>query len=370
MMKVALFGSTGSVGKMTLEVLEKFPNDFSIHALVAHRSSELLVEQVRKYKPQTVVLYDKAEALKAERILSKQVHFGREGLLRALDSADLMVQSMASTVGIEATIEAAKRGIKIAIANKETIIAAHHLLKPYNPVLCPIDSEHSSLKKLYGNQRPVKTTITGSGGPFLHRPLKEFPTITLKEALIHPNWPMGAHNTINSSTMFNKALEVMEAHSLFGMAPMAVIEPTSRIHAFAEYEDGMTQMVAYQPDMRVPIAHALGVERTLPFPFRKNLDLSKIEFFPIDSERFPLFQLAYEAIKTECGPLFLMFLNEFLVDDFLKGGLGWLDLQHKLQQGFESLPQFSIDSIEAIEELKKITKSIHKCITSTSYTAC
>jgi len=368
MKKVALFGSTGSIGKMTLELIDSFKEDFHIHSLVAHRSTDLIIEQALKFRPSLVVLFEENEAKKAREVLSVPVFFGKEGLLRALEGADVMVQAMASTIGIEATIEAAKKKIPIAIANKETIIAAYSLIKPFDPILRPIDSEHSSLFKLYQNQRPFQATITGSGGPFLHRSLKDFSTVTLKEALSHPNWSMGVHNTVNSSTMFNKALEVMEAFYLFGEAPSAMIEPTSRIHAFADYEDGMTQFLAYQPDMRVPILHALGFDKVYPYPFKKPLDFRPIEFLPIDAKRFPLFPLAYDALQKEGAPLSLLFLNEFLVEDFLKGRLSWLDMQHKLLQGYASLPQFSIDSIEAIEELKKITKSIHTCITSTSYT--
>jgi len=368
MKKIALFGSTGSVGKMTLELVEQFPEDFSIHSLVAHKSTDLLVEQAKKFRPHLVVLYDEKEATKAKQHLTIPVFSGKEGLVKALEGASVMVQAMSSTIGIEATIEAAKKKIPIAIANKETIIAAASLLKPLNPTLRPIDSEHSSLFKLFEHLRPIKATITGSGGPFLKKPIEDFSKITLEEALKHPNWSMGLHNTINSSTMFNKALEVMEAFYLFGVAPEAIIEPSSRIHAFADYQDGMTQFVAYQPDMRIPILHALGFDKNYPFPFKKPLDLKAIEFLEIDSSRFPLFPLAYDAIRHQSAPLFLLFLNEFLIEDFLKGKLSWLEMQHKLLQGYDSLPQFSIDSIEAIEELKKITKSIHTCITSTSCT--
>lgn len=368
MKKVALFGSTGSIGKMTLELIESFNEDFFVHSLVAHRSTDLIIEQAKRFRPNLVVLFEENEAKKARQVLSIPVFSGKEGLLRALDGADLMVQAMASTVGIEATIEAAKKKIPIAIANKETIIAAYPLLQPFQPILRPIDSEHSSLFKLYHHQRPIKSTITGSGGPFLKKSLQEFSSITLKEALCHPNWPMGVHNTINSSTMFNKALEVMEAFYLFGDAPSAVIEPSSRIHAFADYEDGMTQFIAYQPDMRIPILHALGFDKTFAFPFKKEMNFLPIEFIPIDAQRYPLFPLAYDALKHQTAPLFLLFLNEFLVEDFLKGSLGWLEMQHKLLKGYDLLPDFSIDSIQAIEELKKITKSIHTCITSTSCT--
>lgn len=369
MRSVALYGSTGSIGKMTLEVIEQHPTQFQISALIAHKSCDTLIDQALKFKPKMVVLTDPNAANEASKRLTCPVLTGKKGLISALDGCDLMVQALASTIGIEATLEAAKRKIPIAIANKETIIAAHHLLKPFEPILKPIDSEHNSLLRLFEQQRPCSITITGSGGPFLNVPLQDLPKMNLKNALNHPNWAMGYHNTINSSTMFNKALEVMEAFYLFDMVPSALIEPSSRIHAIADYDDGMTKMVGYEPDMRIPIAYALGVSYDSQNLFKKPLRLlEKFEFFPIEANRYPLFQLGYEAIKNRVAPIYLTFLNEFLVEDFLKEKISWFELQQLVIKGFDLLPNIQIDSVEAIEELKKITKSIHTCITSTSCT--
>lgn len=369
MRKIALYGSTGSIGKMTLEVIEKYPTQFQVSALVAHKSCDRIIEQAQKFKPKIVVLTDPDAAKEVSSRIPCPVYSGKEGLILALEGCDLMVQALASTVGIEATIEAAKRKIPIAIANKETIIAAHHLLKPHEPILRPIDSEHNSLFRLFEQQRPNSIIITGSGGPFLNVPLQDLPKMSLKNALNHPNWAMGYHNTVNSSTMFNKALEVMEAFYLFDMVPQALIEPTSRIHAIADYDDGMTKMLAYEPDMRIPIAHALGVDCIQKNPFTKPLRLlEKFEFTPIEPDRYPLFQLGYEAIKNPTAPIYLTFLNEFLVEDFLIEKISWFELQQLVIKGFDLLPNIEIDSVEAIEELKKITKSIHTCITSTSCT--
>jgi 1-deoxy-D-xylulose-5-phosphate reductoisomerase len=361
MRQLTIFGSTGSIGINTLDVVAKFPKDFCIHALVAHSSKEKLLEQVMQFKPKMAVLFDSTAAEWLRQRANCPVYSAEEGLFRAVENCDILVQAMSSTIGIAATLEALKNGCQVAIANKETIIAAHNLIRPYLHLIRPIDSEHSSLFKLYEEDRPIRTTITASGGPFLKRDLTTFDQITLDQALTHPNWSMGVSNTINSSTLFNKVLEVFEAYYLFDQLPTVIIEPTSRIHAIATYADGMTQMVAYPPDMRIPILHALSIDKKFSNPYKSFLDFSAIEFVTVDERRFPLMQLVQLGKNNSCAPAFFMFLNELLMQDFLQRKITWLQLQHHLLDAALDCPNIPLDSIASIEELKLITKRIHQC---------
>lgn len=355
MKRLALYGSTGSIGKQTLEIVEKFPHEFEIVVLAVLQNIDLLEEQISRFHPKRVVVFDEQKGNELQKRVNIPILSGKQGLIDAFDcSFDLLVQAMSGTLGIESTLEAAKRGIPIAIANKESLIAASTLLAPYNPILLPMDSEHNSLFELMDTkEKVVSMTITASGGPFINHTKEQLKKIRLEEALKHPNYSMGASNTINSSTLFNKALEVMEAYYLFNVVPKAVIERTQMIHGMVTFEGGMTKLLAYPPNMRYPILHILSYPKKLIYPFINQYQIEKIQFEPIDEEQFPTFRLAAKAIALNGSyPAFAMFLNEALINSFMKGRIGWFAMQEKLIELFETKTPYPIRSIEDIEELK------------------
>lgn len=350
MKKIAILGSTGSIGTQTLDVVREHSDELQVVALAAGSNKERLKEQIKEFHPKVVSLSDekKAQELKEE-LAGEQVEVvcGMEGLIEVAgaDSADVVVTAVVGMMGILPTMEAIKKGKDIALANKETLVTAGHLIIPmakeYGVSILPVDSEHSAIfQSLQGEPKAAldKILLTASGGPFRVKSAEFLETVTLEDALNHPNWSMGPKITIDSSTMVNKGLEVMEAKWLFGVDYSqieVVIQPQSIIHSMVQYVDGAIIAQLGTPDMRVPIEYALF------YPERRSLSgdrldfskLSQITFEKPDYKVFRGLSLAIEAGKTGgTMPTVFNAANERAVAKFLKGEIKYTDIVRSIEK--------------------------------------
>ena len=350
MKKIAILGSTGSIGTQTLDVVREHSDELQVVALAAGSNKERLKEQIKEFHPKLVSLSDekKAQELKEE-LAGEQVEVvcGMEGLIEVAgaDSADVVVTAVVGMMGILPTMEAIKKGKDIALANKETLVTAGHLIIPmakeYGVSILPVDSEHSAIfQSLQGEPKAAldKILLTASGGPFSGKSAEFLETVTLEDALNHPNWSMGPKITIDSSTMVNKGLEVMEAKWLFGVDYSqieVVIQPQSIIHSMVQYVDGAIIAQLGTPDMRVPIEYALF------YPERRSLSgdrldfskLSQITFEKPDYKVFRGLSLAIEAGKTGgTMPTVFNAANERAVAKFLKGEIKYTDIVRSIEK--------------------------------------
>lgn len=350
MKKIAILGSTGSIGTQTLDVVREHSDELQVVALAAGSNKERLKEQIKEFHPKLVSLSDekKAQELKEE-LAGEQVEVvcGMEGLIEVAgaDSADVVVTAVVGMMGILPTVEAIKKGKDIALANKETLVTAGHLIIPmakeYGVSILPVDSEHSAIfQSLQGEPKAAldKILLTASGGPFRGKSAEFLETVTLEDALNHPNWSMGPKITIDSSTMVNKGLEVMEAKWLFGVDYSqieVVIQPQSIIHSMVQYVDGAIIAQLGTPDMRVPIEYALF------YPERRSLSgdrldfskLSQITFEKPDYKVFRGLSLAIEAGKTGgTMPTVFNAANERAVAKFLKGEIKYTDIVRSIEK--------------------------------------
>lgn len=350
MKKIAILGSTGSIGTQTLDVVREHSDELQVVALAAGSNKERLKEQIKEFHPKLVSLSDekKAQELKEE-LAGEQVEVvcGMEGLIEVAgaDSADVVVTAVVGMMGILPTMEAIKKGKDIALANKETLVTAGHLIIPmakeYGVSILPVDSEHSAIfQSLQGEPKTAldKILLTASGGPFRGKSAEFLETVTLEDALNHPNWSMGPKITIDSSTMVNKGLEVMEAKWLFGVDYSqieVVIQPQSIIHSMVQYVDGAIIAQLGTPDMRVPIEYALF------YPERRSLSgdrldfskLSQITFEKPDYKVFRGLSLAIEAGKTGgTMPTVFNAANERAVAKFLKGEIKYTDIVRSIEK--------------------------------------
>lgn len=350
MKKIAILGSTGSIGTQTLDVVREHSDELQVVALAAGSNKERLKEQIKEFHPKLVSLSDekKAQELKEELAGEKvEVVCGMEGLIEVAgaDSADVVVTAVVGMMGILPTMEAIKKGKDIALANKETLVTAGHLIIPmakeYGVSILPVDSEHSAIfQSLQGEPKAAldKILLTASGGPFRGKSAEFLETVTLEDALNHPNWSMGPKITIDSSTMVNKGLEVMEAKWLFGVDYSqieVVIQPQSIIHSMVQYVDGAIIAQLGTPDMRVPIEYALF------YPERRSLSgdrldfskLSQITFEKPDYKVFRGLSLAIEAGKTGgTMPTVFNAANERAVAKFLKGEIKYTDIVRSIEK--------------------------------------
>lgn len=366
MKKIAILGSTGSIGTQTLDVVREHSDELQVVALAAGSNKERLKEQIKEFHPKLVSLSDekKAQELKEE-LAGEQVEVvcGMEGLIEVAgaDSADVVVTAVVGMMGILPTMEAIKKGKDIALANKETLVTAGHLIIPmakeYGVSILPVDSEHSAIfQSLQGEPKAAldKILLTASGGPFRGKSAEFLETVTLEDALNHPNWSMGPKITIDSSTMVNKGLEVMEAKWLFGVDYSqieVVIQPQSIIHSMVQYVDGAIIAQLGTPDMRVPIEYALF------YPERRSLSgdrldfskLSQITFEKPDYKVFRGLSLAIEAGKTGgTMPTVFNAANERAVAKFLKGEIKYTDIVRSIEKCMDAHKVFAHPDLEEI----------------------
>ena len=375
--RISLLGSTGSIGRQSLEVIEALGHE--VTALTANRNVELLEAQCRKFRPPLAVCMEE-EAAKTLRIkLSDtdiRVASGMEGLLEAavLGDTDIVLTAVMGMVGLRPTLEALKLGRRVALANKETLVCAGELVmetaRRYGGEIVPVDSEHSAIfQSLQGckDRGEVKRLIlTASGGPFFGKKRSELEAVTVKDALKHPNWSMGAKITVDSATMMNKGLEVIEAMRLYAM-PLekisVVIHRESIIHSLVEYCDNAILAQLGTADMRLPIQYALTWPDRVPGP-ATPLDLltcPSLTFAPPDEENFPCLALAKRAAKEGgTATAILNGANEAAVADFLAGKIGFMDIPRKVERAMEkvrALPDPALDDILAADQAARAAVS-------------
>ena len=342
--RISILGSTGSIGQNALKVINHLGDGFEVKYLTAARSSEVLIEQVRKFQPEAVAVVDSIAANEVKEALSGsgvKVLSGREGLLElaSRDDVDVVLNGLVGSAGMEPTIRALEAGIDVALSNKESLVMAGELIenikKETGAEIYPVDSEHSAIWQcLQGEDTNNirRIILTGSGGPFRTRPLEEFLDITLEEALNHPNWKMGNKITIDSATMMNKGLEVIEAHWLFGVGREQidiVIHPQSIIHSMVEFSDGSIKAQLGLPDMKLPIQYALTYPERVEADWEdaKFSDISYLTFEEPDFVKFPCIRLAYEALQRGgSAPAALNVANDNSVAAFLAGEISFTEI--------------------------------------------
>ena len=353
MRTISILGSTGSIGTQTLEVVEVL-GDIQVGAISGNHNIKLLEEQARKFRPRLVSVMDEDNAKELKSRLADtdcKVVAGMDGLVEAatLVEADTVVTSIVGNVGLRPTFEAISAGKNIALANKETLVSAGQLVmdlaKKKGISIYPVDSEHSAIfQSLQGNKdnKIRRILLTASGGPFRGKTLDELKSVTAADALCHPNWSMGKKITIDSATLMNKGLEVMEAKWLFGVDTDQIevlVHPQSIIHSAVEYEDGAIMAQLGEPDMRVPIQYALTYPKRVANPFPK-IDFAKraqLTFDHPDMDAFRCLALAYKALKIGgTMPTVLNGANEIAVAKFLSGKIGFLDIPALIEKTMEA----------------------------------
>lgn len=369
MKKLALLGSTGSIGVQTLSLVEEF-RDFEVELLAAGKNSDLLLKQIIKFKPRLVYVNDKQALDKIcnniDLPTETKVFGDIEILLEALaaNNYDVIVNAVVGMAGIRPTLAAVAAGKKVAIANKETLVCAGHILMPLaektGAALIPIDSEHSAIAQCLTGEAVDSVDsliLTASGGPFYNKSLDELKNVGIDEALAHPNWRMGAKISIDSATMVNKALEVMEAHHLFGMEINRIkvlIHPSSIVHSMVCFRDGAIKAQLGLPDMKLPIAYAVYGYNRRDFSSRLNLANMKLEFFEVDLRQFKAFGLGLEAAGIGGSmPTVFNAANELAVRKFLSKEIGFLQISELIEDIMQKhivIENPSINDILDIEE--------------------
>ena len=376
MKTVSILGSTGSIGTQTLEIIRQHPDKFKIVGLTANQNTELLIKQVKEFKPLETAVMDIKKASEVLNFTTVQVHHGIEGLnkIATLKEADIVVNALVGSIGIEPTYNAIKSKKNVALANKETLVAAGSVImeeaKKNNVGIIPVDSEHSAiLQCIQGNSINdiKKIIITCSGGPFKNKSSGELETATVNDALNHPTWDMGNKITIDSATLMNKGFEVIEAHWLYGIPYdkiEAVIHPQSIVHSFVEFKDNSVIAQLGLPDMKIPIQYALSFPERLESYFENKLNLAKIknlEFSEPDFEKFPCLRCAYEAGKIGgTMPAALNASNEVAVKYFLEGKIKFLDIQKIIMKVMDEHNVIQNPSLKEILEADKNVKEITK----------
>ena len=371
--RVLVLGSTGSIGTQALDVIDRSP-DLEVVGLSAERSWEALVEQAARFGVQRIALADRdAGARAAESWTEGDVLVGPQGLVELVvgSGADLVLNALVGSAGLGPTVAALGEGIDLALANKESLVVGGELVtalaEATGAQLIPVDSEHSALHQLLAGERPgtvERLTITASGGPFRGRSRHQLEDVTVEQALKHPTWAMGGKITIDSATLMNKGLEVIEAHHLFGTAYDAidvVVHPQSIIHGLVTLCDGATLAHMGHPDMRVPISYALHLPERADVPVPR-LDLAQIgalTFEPVDHEAFPALGLALAAAKAGgTAPCVLNAANEVAVYAFLGGRLPFLGIPAVIEDTLAALPAEPVRAFESLYEADRRARAV------------
>jgi 1-deoxy-D-xylulose-5-phosphate reductoisomerase len=362
--RIALLGSTGSIGKQALAVIAAHPDEFEVEVLTAQNNAELLVEQARKFKPNAVVISNEThygfvnEALRSEDV---KVYAGEDALTSVVEmgTIDLVLTALVGYCGLKPTIRAIESGKNIALANKETLVVAGELVtglaREKGVNIYPVDSEHSAIFQCITGEfhnRIEKVILTASGGPFRGMKQADLKKVTKAQALKHPNWSMGDKITIDSASLMNKGLEVIEAKWLFGLTPdqiEVVIHPQSIIHSFVQFEDGSIKAQLGLPDMRLPIQFALSYPNRLKsnFPRFNVIDYPSLTFEPPDTETFRNLALAFAAMdKGGNMPCVLNAANEVAVAGFLNDRVGFLEMSAIVEHCLEKMDYITSPSYD------------------------
>jgi len=370
MKTISILGSTGSIGTQTLDVIRHDRGRYRVAALAAGSNVDLLVRQALEFRPAVVCLATKEAAERARSMLPDDIRVlhGEEGLIEAAAGAgaELVVTALVGSRGIRSTIAAIEAGAAIGLANKETLVAAGHLVtrlaRERGVPILPVDSEHSAIFQCLNGERRadvMKLTLTASGGAFRDRTRDQLKDVTVAEALAHPNWKMGAKITVDSATMANKGLEVIEARWLYDMDYDRIdvlLHPESIVHSLVEFADRSVIAQLSMPDMRIPIQYALTWPERRPSP-APPLDLAaigRLHFRPLDYERYPCLRMAYEAGRAGgSAPLVFNAANEAAVERFLRGDISFLQIEDTIAAMLERFPPEPVDTYEAIAELNE-----------------
>lgn len=370
--KISLLGSTGSIGKNVLKIVSKNKDKFEIVALAAKENIDLLEEQAHEYHPQIITVYDHK---KASVLQSKLPHIrvvsGIEGLCEAATytDTDLVVAALVGATGLSAIALAIKAGKTIALANKEALVAGGAYIMPLAKKHCatiiPVDSEHNAIYQCLHNEKPSsirRIILTSSGGPFREWNKEDLSKVTVEQALKHPNFAMGAKITVDSSTLMNKGLEVIEAYWLFGVKLEQIevlVHPQQKIHGMIEFVDGSIIAQMCEPDMLIPIQYAMTYPERhegllQPYDFLKN---TRLDFYQPDVSKFRCLNLAYEALRSGGTlPCYMNAANEILVDRFLKRQINWASISEKLEhlmEHYSNSQDVSLESILAVDQLAR-----------------
>jgi 1-deoxy-D-xylulose-5-phosphate reductoisomerase len=381
---VTILGSTGTIGQQTLDVISQHPDRYAVFALSAHQNVDAMLQQCVRYKPQYAVMQDTDAAQRLRQRLQSEnlkieVLSGIEGLIEvsAHETVNVVMAAIVGAAGLLPALAAANAGKKILLANKETLVMAGQLfmdaVKQGQATLLPIDSEHNAIfqampGQAYDDIADVgvnKIILTASGGPFRSYTHAQLAEVTPALALKHPNWVMGAKITVDSSTLMNKGLEVIEAHWLFNARPdqiEVVVHPQSVIHSMVSYVDGSILAQLGNPDMRTPIAYGLGYPQRIASGVKplSLVDIAKLEFEDPDTDRFPCLQLAYDALAAGgTAPAVLNAANEVAVAAFLKDKIHYLDIPRLLHEALQKLP---VEKVNSIEQLLEIDAKARTCV--------
>ncbi|MFH1984694.1 MAG: 1-deoxy-D-xylulose-5-phosphate reductoisomerase [Pseudomonadota bacterium] len=367
MKHLAILGSTGSIGTNALEIVRRFPERFRVRALSANTSTAALAAQIVEFAPEVAVMGDADHTAALRKQLPAGVRtellIGIDGCCQAAaaDGVDTVVTAVVGAAGLMPTIAAIEAGKTVALANKETLVMAGELVIPlalkHGAAIVPVDSEHSAIFQcLAGNRRQdvARLLLTGSGGPFRTWPLSDFPRITLADALRHPNWAMGRKITIDSATMMNKGLEVIEAKHLFGVSLdqiSVLVHPQSIVHSMVVYRDGSVLAQMGAPDMKGAIAYALSHPERLPIgvPAPDFIDLAQLQFEAPDFGKFPCLAMAFEAINAGgTWPAVLNAANEVAVEAFLGARIEFVDIPRVIRQTLDQFPAAGPVTLEAV----------------------
>jgi 1-deoxy-D-xylulose-5-phosphate reductoisomerase len=386
MKRIAILGSTGSIGCSTLSVVESYPDRFQVAALAAGHNIDLAFEQTLRWKPRVVSLADKAAALALQSRLRTaglseiEVVDGAAGTVRVAThpNVDFVVSAIVGVSGLEATYEAVRAGKTVGLANKECLVVAGELItaearKQGKPLL-PIDSEHNAVHQCLrgGRMHEVERIwLTASGGPFLKTPKSKFASITVEQALNHPTWKMGKRITIDSATLMNKGFEVIEACRLFHVPPervQVIVHPQSTIHSFVEFVDGSILAQFSVTDMRLPILYALTYPDRIPSDLRFSIsDLRHLDFCPPDMSKFPCLGLAYEAAAVGgTKTIALNAADEVAVAAFLEEHIGFEDIPRIIEEVMAATPARHLESIQQVLALDSEARllareTVHRC---------
>src|SRR5881396_3348428 len=370
MKRIAVLGSTGSIGRSTLSVVESYPDRFKVVSLAAGKNVEAALEQAKRWRPRVVSLSSERDAetlrksLKASGISGVEVVYGSAGTVSVAThpDADFVVSAIVGVAGLEATYEAVRAGKTVGLANKECLVAAGELItaeaRRQGKPLLPIDSEHNAVHQCLrgGRMEEVERIwLTASGGPFLNTPKSQFSSITVKQALNHPTWKMGRRITIDSATLMNKGFEVIEACRLFNLPPskiQVIVHPQSTIHSMVEFVDGSILAQFSVTDMRLPILYALTYpERILSDMRFPVMDLRHLDFSPPDMSKFPCLRLAYKAV--EAGGAKTIALNaadEVAVAAFLEERIAFDEIPHVIETVLSETKSGKLESIKKVLE--------------------
>ena len=400
MRNVVLLGSTGSIGASTLDVIARHPDRYRVAGLAARSQWRKLREQCLQFRPRVAVLVDgDAANLLRDALVADgcetQVWSGSDGLIRiaALDDADTVVAAIVGAVGLASTIEAAKHGKRILLANKETLVLAGgwfmRIAREHGATVLPVDSEHNAIFQCLPDARDAhseppandgshadsgsrgirRLILTASGGPFRLAPVASLDAVTPDQACAHPNWVMGRKISVDSATMMNKGLEVIEAHWLFGLPAERIsvlIHPQSIVHSLVEYVDGSQLAQMGSPDMRTPIAHALAYPERIESGVNR-LDLAavgRLDFMEPDVDRFPCLALAYEALRAGGSAAgVLNAANEIAVEAFLQGELRFTDIARVSRETLDRTPVVDLDSLEEVDACDRAARDVATSIT-------